>query len=283
MAFTVVSIIRLGLLAAVTLFSVIVLGTAAHIISVTEATIGTYWAFVAFAIAVSVLTILTIPALVVISIIRSGAPPNYVVVELGWLFVLWVLWMASAGYSANQLSILPSGCSINIVFAKSFSVRDTINCGEFWALEAFAWLNWLILMPYTILVLIMAIIQHTRGNQRVWTCTVHQVDFFAPAVVKPGMVPQQQMYPPQPMVQQQYPGTPPQQVTPMNTGYAQPPPNVGYPPAPANTGYLPDPATTGYTQGPGYVQDPANPGYAPAPPANTGYTQGPANPAYAQV
>src|ERR1700684_1398835 len=107
-------------------------------------------------------------------------------------------------------------------------------------------------MPYTILVLVMAIIQHSRGNQHVWTHPVHEVNFFAAREgVNPAMVPQQQMYSPQPMVQQplqqqmpvQYTGTPPanygtpppQQVTPMNTGYAQPPTNTGHPPAPANT------------------------------------------------
>src|ERR1700734_1433568 len=110
-------------------------------------------------------------------------------------------------------------------------------------------------MPYTILLLVLAIIQHNRGNS-VWTQCVHEVDFFAPragGVTQPGMVPQPQMYSPQPMVQQplqqQVPvpysaGTPP-------TGYVQPTANTGYatPPAqqqmPMNTGYSQPPANTG--------------------------------------
>ncbi len=52
-------------LVTVTLFSVIVIGAAAHILSVTDSTIGKYWAFVAFAVAVALLTILTLPALYV--------------------------------------------------------------------------------------------------------------------------------------------------------------------------------------------------------------------------
>ena len=147
-------------------------------------------------------------------------------------------------------------------------------------------------MPYTILLLVMAIIQHTRGNQHVWTHPVHEVNFFAAREgVNPAMVPQQQMYSPQPMVQQplqqqmpvQYTGTPPvnyaalpPQQAPMNTGYAQPPANTGYAQAPTNAGYPPAPANTGY------LPDPANPGYAPAP-ANPGYSQGPTNPAYVQA
>ena len=119
-------------------------------------------------------------------------------------------------------------------------------------------------MPYTILVLVMAIIQHTRGNQRVWTNTVHEVNFFAAREgvnLNPTIVPQHQVYSPQPMVQQplqqqmpvQYTGTPPanygtpppQQATPINTGYTQPPAaNAGYARAPTNTGYPPAPANT---------------------------------------
>jgi len=201
--------------------------------------------------------------------------------------------MASGAYSANQLSILPSGCSFNIYFYSSFDDIKKINCGEFWAVESFAWLNWLVLMPYIGFILVLSIIQHARGNHHVWTRPVHQVDFFAPGVA-PGIVPQQPVYAPQPMVQQQpvqyagappvtYATPPPQQQTPMNTGYAQAPTNTGYPPAPTNTGYLPDPANTGYAQGPGYTQDPANAGYAPPAPANAGYLQGPTNPIFPQV
>ena len=143
-------------------------------------------------------------------------------------------------------------------------------------------------MSYTILILVLAIIQQSRGNQRVWTTTVHQVNFFAPREgMNPGMVPQQQVYSPQPMVRQPLPqqmlmqyaaitppptysSPPPQQVTPINTGYAQPPVNT--------TRYLPDPANTRYTQD-RYTQDPESAGYTLAPaPANIIYPQGPTNP-----
>ena len=157
-------------------------------------------------------------------------------------------------------------------------------------------------MPYTILLLVLTIVQQNRGNN-VWTQCVHEVDFFAPragGVMQPGMVPQSQMYSPQPMVQQplpqqggQYPTGPPtvgyatppvQHQTPMNTGYAQPPANTGYaaPPvqqqSPMNTGYAQPPANTGYSQAPvntEYAQAP----YVPAP----GYAQGSPNPGYTQV
>jgi hypothetical protein len=118
-------------------------------------------------------------------------------------------------------------------------------------------------MPYGVLLLVLAIIQHTRGNY-VWTQCVHEVDFFAPrvgGVMQPGMVPQPQMYPmaqqplPQQVQVQHSAGTPPvQQQMPMNTGYAQPPANTGYAQAPVKTEYAQAPT-------PGYAQGSPNPGY----------------------
>ena len=62
-------------------------------------------------------------------------------------------------------------------------------------------------MAYTILLLVLTIIQHTRGNY-VWTQCVHEVDFSAPRageVMQPGMVTQPQMHTPQPMLLQPLP------------------------------------------------------------------------------
>lgn len=106
-------------------------------------------------------------------------------------------------------------------------------------------------MPYTILLLVLTIIQHNRGN-KVWTQCVHEVDFFAPA--QPGMVPQPQVYTPQPMVQQPLPQQVPVQT---NTGYAQPPANTGYAQAPVNTEYAQAP----YVPAPGYTQSSPNPAH----------------------
>ena len=89
-------------------------------------------------------------------------------------------------------------------------------------------------MAYTILLLVLAIIQHTRGNY-VWTQCVHEVNFSAPragGVMQPGMVTQPQMHTPQPGTPFATPApsynTSPERQMPMNTGYAQPPVNTGY-------------------------------------------------------
>ena len=82
MAFSIVTLVRLALLgmsflilsydvnnqfaqATVTFFSLIVLGTAAHILSASTF-VGIYWTFDAFAVAVSVLTIVTLAVLYVL-------------------------------------------------------------------------------------------------------------------------------------------------------------------------------------------------------------------------
>jgi hypothetical protein len=160
-------------------------------------------------------------------------------------------------------------------------------------------------MPYTILLLVLAIIQHNRGNY-VWTQCVHEVDFSAPrvgGVMQPGMVPQPQMYSPQPMQQplpQQVPvqysaGTPAPSFatssaqqrtqTPANTGYAQ---TTGYAQVPQQQIHSPQPMvqhplpqqvpvqystgpSTRYVTAPSYVTSPAE----QQTPMNTGYTQVP--------
>ena len=112
-------------------------------------------------------------------------------------------------------------------------------------------------MSYTILLLVLAIIQHTRGNN-VWTQCVYEVDFLAPRAVQPGIVLQPQMSSPQPMVQQPLPqqvpvqysaGTPPARYTTPTPSFA-----ISTSPAqqrtqtPANTGYAQTLATMGSTQ-----------------------------------
>lgn len=51
-------------------------------------------------------------------------------------------------------------------------------CRSFQAIEAFAWLNWLILMGYAIALLVLAILAHNRGNQGIWRSSVRDTDFF---------------------------------------------------------------------------------------------------------
>ncbi|KAF8627567.1 hypothetical protein AX15_004359 [Amanita polypyramis BW_CC] len=249
MTLSIVAVIRLALLAVVTLFSIVVLGLAAHSINVTAAAIGSYFTFDALGVATAVLSIVTLLALIILSLLRKGALPNYILVESAWFSLLWVLWLATAADTANATIFVSAGCNY-----KFEVLGKTIDCQEFPALQAFAWLNWIFLMGYVALTVVLAIIQQTRGNS-VWFKSVNEVDLFAPPaarqapMMESGMMPpqQQQMYSSQQHVPQQMPpqqmsyapstdyGTPQQGYTsPPQQGYSTPYQVQGQ--APMNTG-----------------------------------------------
>jgi len=182
---------------------------------------------------------LAFPVLLIIGFIRRGVLFNYIIFEVGVLGLFWVLWLSTAAFTADQLVLLPIDCNFNYV-VEGF----VASCHEPQAVHAFSWLNWLILTAYWPFLLVMAIVQRSRGNP-LWTKTVDEVNMFAPPVVVATQVypPQQQttMYASQPMQQQ------------FQMGYPPNAPGATYPPVP--------------TQGGGYApnQSPQT-GYAPTPP-----------------
>lgn len=133
-----------------------------------------------------------------ISIARKGAVTSFIVVELPWLWFLWIMWVASAGNVASTVWI--GNCSL----AKG--IVATI-CDETKAIEAFAFINWFMstfsyhlvrfpvqfltcffllffaVMAYTITLLIFTVMTHMRGHSGIWTSSVREADFDAPAVI----------------------------------------------------------------------------------------------------
>ncbi|EGO05253.1 hypothetical protein SERLA73DRAFT_174315 [Serpula lacrymans var. lacrymans S7.3] len=154
-------------------FSLIVLGIAAHITSVTLEYFGGYLIFGALAIATAVLTIVTIPVLFIMDVLRRGAFTSMIVVELVWLFVLWVLWLATGADAASATSLtFPFGCNY-------FNPLENQICHEFAAVEAFAFLNFILMFVYTVVILVFSIVAGSRGNS-VWTSSVKEANFHAP-------------------------------------------------------------------------------------------------------
>ncbi|KAF7354960.1 hypothetical protein MSAN_01411100 [Mycena sanguinolenta] len=156
-------------------FAVIVLGLSAALTSTTEKYLDGYFKFAALAIATSVLTLLTLPLMIALEITQSGAAfTSKIMVELPWLSILWVLWLAtgSDGAQAAQTVFL-ADCSDYIPKIKA-------ACQETSAIQAFSFLNWLILMAYTIFVLVLAIIAQTRQHTGVWSSSVATAPFFTP-------------------------------------------------------------------------------------------------------
>ncbi|TFK56240.1 hypothetical protein OE88DRAFT_723214 [Heliocybe sulcata] len=182
-------ILRLVILALASVFAVIALGIAADLMSLTETYFDETLIFCILAVVSACLTLLTLPVMIVLDMVRKGAFTSMVVFELAWLFVLWVLWLATAADAsyANSLTFAGGSCDyINPYVNKA--------CHEFGAAQAFSYLTWIILMGYTVTLLVFAIIGQTRGN-KVWLASVRDNSFLRRSAPAGGPV-LEEKYPP---------------------------------------------------------------------------------------
>jgi len=162
------------------LFSFIVMCLSASLISLTEPVF--YYKFSALALSTSLLTLLTVFVMFVIDMLRQGSFFSYIVVEIAWLSLLWIFWLSSGSYAAwtdNQITDafpLESTCDFGF-FHSSAAVQ---GCHEIKGIMAFSFLLWILLMTYTIVLLVLAIRAHERGNPA-WTTGVRDgVLFYSP-------------------------------------------------------------------------------------------------------
>ncbi|KAJ7762830.1 hypothetical protein DFH07DRAFT_956731 [Mycena maculata] len=165
--------IRIVALSVVLGFSVIVLGLGAALTSTTEKYLDGYFEFAALAIATASLTMLTLPIMIALEYTKPNAFTSMIIVELSWLSILWVLWLATGADGAQAGQIFISGCGY------VDSLVDAA-CRETAAIQAFSFLNWIILLAYTILILVLSIIASTRKHTGVWKSSVAEAPFFTP-------------------------------------------------------------------------------------------------------
>jgi len=165
--------IRTASFATLLLFTLIVLGISAHWVSVLQGFYSAAYTASGFALAVSVITLAFILPMLLISILRKGSLLSWVVVELGVCGVLWVLWLASAAYTTSMTGGATLNCDYALLSAEVQSI-----CHQYQALQAFSWLNWLILFAYIVLLLVFAIKAQGHGHS-VWTSDVIDVHSLA--------------------------------------------------------------------------------------------------------
>ncbi|KAF9004794.1 hypothetical protein BDQ17DRAFT_1171965, partial [Cyathus striatus] len=162
----------------VSVFSLIVMAMCAHLISFTISLDNIYFNFSALGLATALLTMLTVPAMIIVDMSRKGAFTSMIAVELGWIGFLWVMWLATAALTADN-NITGGSCGRQL-----FSAFVTA-CGEINAIEAFAFLNWLALVGYFALLLAYSIVANNNGNEGVWMSSVKYTDFGAAATNQP--------------------------------------------------------------------------------------------------
>ncbi|KAJ7646413.1 hypothetical protein DFH06DRAFT_578495 [Mycena polygramma] len=174
-----IATIRLVALSTVLVFSLIALGLAAAFTATSITFLDVYFTYAALAIATAGLTMLTIPAMIGLEIVRPGGPTSMIIVEISWLAFLSILWL-STGAETAQFTAVWFGCGDAIAFGDDDGI-DLATCHEVSGIEAFAFLNWLILMGYTGMLLVMSLVAASRKHSNVWTSSVANVPFNAPA------------------------------------------------------------------------------------------------------
>ncbi|KAI0651178.1 hypothetical protein C8Q79DRAFT_16869 [Trametes meyenii] len=232
--------VRLIALSISALCGIIALSLAAHLLSITEKYFDGYFNFEALSVAVGGLTMITVPIMIVIDFIRTGAVTSLVVVELVWLSILWVLWIAAAALTVNQTGDAFASCDfVSSVLSQA--------CNETHALEGFAFLAWIDLMIYTVILVVVALVNGARGAP-IWTSSIKQL----PSVIAPrsaaGPTGGAGVVPPPQMGAAAYPQPAPAAQYPMQQ-YQQPQQPYGTPTPPQGPGYAPVPTGSPATVG----------------------------------
>ncbi|KIM61471.1 hypothetical protein SCLCIDRAFT_1215923 [Scleroderma citrinum Foug A] len=236
-----IPLLRVIIFSFTSLLSLAVLGICAHILWLTQGYSNSYLAFAPFGTATSAVTAVSLPLFLILGRSKTRIFTSAVLFEIIWFFILWILWVATAGTTvAARAWFFPDGC---------FSGATV--CYEITAMEAFAFLNFFAVFIYYDVLFLYAIICAIRGRS-IWTISAREA--ANSGVITPAV----------PMNQAQYP----QQFTPQYAQYPGAPPPVpspgAYPPAAAPQPYYPQQAPP---PGQPYPQQPYPPsaGSSPAP------------------
>jgi len=166
MASNIFQLLHFAVLGILLFTSLILLGVSA---SVVNATAGLFPP-ANFALAVSLLTLISLGPILAIDFLRRGAVTSFIFVELIWAGFLGLLWLAVASDWSSIFG--PVDCD------SFFDGVDDSLCHQEQTVEAFAWINWLTAWGWLGIVLVLSIISASRGNRRVWFAPVGEANFF---------------------------------------------------------------------------------------------------------
>ncbi|KAI0354295.1 hypothetical protein OH77DRAFT_1496869 [Trametes cingulata] len=218
-------IVRLAVLGFTLFCGIIVLSLGSHLTSLSIKYFDVYYNFAVLAIAVGGITMLSVPVMLLIDFLRTGAFTSMVLVELVWLSILWVLWIAAAALTADQTGTAFTTCDY------AYAILNQV-CNETRAIEAFAFLAWIALLAYTITLLVVALINANRGAP-MWKSSIKQQPSLAPPVAPAASVPPTAAGQPPMGMAPQFPGAHPHHPQPMYpSGGSQPPMGQAYAPVP---------------------------------------------------
>jgi hypothetical protein len=171
--------IRFALFAIVLLFSLVELALCAKNISLTKAGLFIddgfeilqlspfFFPFVAFGLAISVLTLVFLIPIMIIDVVRKGAVTSMIAFELAWTGLFWVLWLAVAA-DATAPGIFKD-CNFE-------DDRVQTLCNQFPAIQGLAFFNWILLLGWWITLLVLAFNARRKVNTpNLWRQSVADV------------------------------------------------------------------------------------------------------------
>ncbi|KAF9226955.1 hypothetical protein BS17DRAFT_814852 [Gyrodon lividus] len=200
----IIPLLRTIIFSLVTIFALVILGICAHIEYLISGYTGAHLAFAAFGLAAACVTVVSLPLLLLLGNLRRGNFTSMIIFEIIWFFILWVMWIGTAGDTVvDRAFYFPDGCI--------YDAYPTTNqiCYEFTVVEAFAFLNFLCVFVYYDVILLYAIINAIRGKG-IWTASVQEAVGITSSPVNTGIPMNQPQYNAVPGPQyQNYGGFPP--------------------------------------------------------------------------
>ncbi|KAI0327355.1 hypothetical protein GY45DRAFT_1327708 [Cubamyces sp. BRFM 1775] len=122
----------------------------------------------------------------VVDFYRTGAFTSLVIVELSWLSVLWVLWLAETVVVGTQEKVLLEICGYSDIRNSDEPVLVLVDegCIQVRVILAFAVLASVALLVYISTLFVVALINSARGSP-VWTSSVKEMPSLVPLPSKP--------------------------------------------------------------------------------------------------
>jgi hypothetical protein len=181
----VMPLVRLIVLSVSILFSVILLALSAHLHTSEKKLYANPEAFALVTLSASVLTLINSSVMIAVDITRRGVFTSMIIYELVSLYILSILFLAGGAMAADKLQIFSTvDCSKISDLFFDFYDGDLVkqaetSCHENNAIEAFAFLTWILLFGYATALLILSIIAASR-RKPVWFTSVKEAVFFPP-------------------------------------------------------------------------------------------------------
>jgi len=189
----IIPLLRLSVFGVSLLFSIIVLGLDAYVVSKYSSNSiysnSSPPASNSLGVANAVLTLVSLGPLLATDFLRQGAMVSMVLIDLIVGFILWILWLTAGAYTASQWNF---SCTQSDLF-----YSDTIiGCGEAKAAAGFAFLIFFALLGYWVTLLVFSIIAMSNGNRNIWTTPINEANFDEKSPQNFN-APSNHLYPPQ--------------------------------------------------------------------------------------